>query len=155
MLFDWISSIFRGLGGIDGDGNLVALDLMNNNETCEVIWSSWDQDHYDDDHHDQHEHNTVEILINTLNNEHCLHDNNDNATKLHQPRNCLVLFRHFGNASLFISWHMDVRHAFVDISCGSNELFFGTPQGDAKCFQKFYKQVGSQSGNLHWACFPK
>ena len=37
MFFDWISSIFRGLGGIDGDGNLVALDFMNNNEKCEVI----------------------------------------------------------------------------------------------------------------------
>ena len=49
---------------------------------------------------------------------------------------------------------MDVRHAAVDASCGSNELFFGTPQGDAKCFQKFYKQVGSRSGNLFWACFP-
>ena len=37
MLFDRISSIFRGLGGIDGDGNLVALDFMNNNKTREVI----------------------------------------------------------------------------------------------------------------------
>ena len=32
MLSDRISSIFWGLGGIDGDGSLVALDLMNNDE---------------------------------------------------------------------------------------------------------------------------
>ena len=74
---------------------------------------------------------------------------------MRQPGNCLVLFRHFGNDSLFISWHMDVWHTAVDISCSSNELFFGTPQGDAKCFQKFYKQAGSHSGNLYWACFDK
>lgn len=37
MLSDRISSIFRGLGGTDGGGNLVALDLMKSNEICEVI----------------------------------------------------------------------------------------------------------------------
>lgn len=36
MLSDWISSIFRGLGGIDGDGNVVALDFMNSNEQFKV-----------------------------------------------------------------------------------------------------------------------